>query len=73
MSGNYIHDGYTCDGYLDGVSRLHDPVQFKYRPLKYDEREAVAQKVRSEAPAAQGYPTACATPRASPTPSSRRT
>lgn len=53
MSGNYIHDGYTEQGYIAEVERLHKSLAFEFRPLKYDEREAVMQKVRSESPAAQ--------------------
>lgn len=36
----FLEDGYTQDGYIAEVARLHPAVSFTYRPALYEEREA---------------------------------
>ena len=33
MSRNVIQDGYTRDGYIAAVPRLHEELEFRYRPM----------------------------------------
>ncbi len=33
MSKNIIRDGYTRPGYIAAVERLHDELEFEYRPM----------------------------------------
>lgn len=39
MSRNVIDDGYTEAGYIAAVERLHDALDFRFRPMLYDEAE----------------------------------
>jgi hypothetical protein len=49
---SYIHDGYTQEGYIADVPRLHGALRFAYRPSLVEERSQLADlaaRVRSQA------------------------
>lgn len=41
----YIDDGYTVDGYIAGVERLHPPCRFKYRQMLVKDRGKYLQQM----------------------------
>ena len=48
---SYIHDGYTQDGYIAAVPRLHGALRFAYRPTLVEERSQlvdVASRLRAQ-------------------------
>jgi hypothetical protein len=53
MNGlSYIHDGYTQEGYVTDVPRLHGALRFSFRPTLVEERSQLADlaaRVRSQA------------------------
>ncbi len=45
MSHNIIRDGYTKDGYIAAVERLHDELRFKFRPMLPEQLESLSAAV----------------------------
>ncbi len=48
MSKHLIDDGYTRQGYLAEVERLHDNLAFTFRPMLAEEVDAVAEAAESK-------------------------
>ena len=40
----FIEDGYTCNGYIKSLERVHDEFRFQYRPATVLERADTIQK-----------------------------
>lgn len=41
----YFHDGYTVDGYIDGVDRLYPAVRFRFRPMLTQNRAVIDNQI----------------------------
>jgi hypothetical protein len=42
----FLHDGYSCGGYVAEVPRLHEALVFAYRPATQQQRAAVHRALR---------------------------
>lgn len=42
----YIHDGYTVDGYIAEVKRLHPHLRFTFRPMLIQERAVIIREIQ---------------------------
>ena len=42
----YIHDGYTINGYIAAVPRLHPEMRFVYRPMLVQNRSVIFREIR---------------------------
>ena len=45
-----IRDGYTQDGYIEGVDRLHGSLEFRYRPMLPEDVEVVEAAISKAKP-----------------------
>ena len=44
----YLHDGYTCAGYVQERRHLHPAVRFTYRPMLRQNRSVVFKRIRDD-------------------------
>jgi hypothetical protein len=45
MGRNVISDGYTMEGYVEGVERHYEAVEFKFRPVFAEDSERMNEKI----------------------------
>lgn len=55
-TSSIIADGYTADGFIEAVDRLHGSLSFKYRPLLPEQVDAIDKEVL-EKPPREGHKT----------------
>lgn len=44
-----VDDGYTRDGFIAAIEELHGEIEFSFRPLTRDERDAVNNRMNKKA------------------------